>query len=112
MNITGALDYLRDELKRAGLDASADPQHVPIPGAWLQADGLNPLTLHGDHELRVNVHLVAPDHGTIRSLEQLQKMLDKALTVITPRSTIELDGYVDTPRGRLPAFTIPTTLDI
>lgn len=112
MALTDALEDLAELLRSAGIDADYDPQRAPVPGAWLHADGLMPLTLGGIHEVRVNVHLVVPDHGTRASLDALETMLAAALGIVTPRSAVELDGYVETPRGRLPCFTIPTTLDI
>lgn len=105
-----ALNELAQLLTTAGVPASIDPAKVQAPGAWIEADTLKPITLDGRHELNVNIHLIVQDHGTTASLEQLEQLLTIALAIVDPRSPVQLDGYVATRDGKLPAFTIPTTL--
>lgn len=63
--LTDALAALADDLTDAGIPADIDPARVTVPGAWVEATELHPLTLAGDFEARVNVHLVAADLGTV-----------------------------------------------
>ena len=75
------------------------------------ADGARWLgSVTGGSQLTVNVHLVARDQGTRASLEQLEAMLTTALSILEPSGNVQLDGYVATPAGKLPAFTIPTII--
>ena len=108
--IPGALADVVDWLVSAGLTASHTVGGLQVPGAWVHATGYQRNTLGGTARLTVAVDLIAEDHDEQTALTQLDQMLGKALSVITPSSEVETDVAVEFPSGSLPAFRITTDI--
>jgi hypothetical protein len=112
VNIAGTLQYATELLQGAGLTAGPDTDKLNPPCAWIAPDAMRTARLDGSGELDVSIYLIAQDLGYAVALEQLQGMLDQALTVIAPDGEVDLAAGVQTSAGVLPAFKIPLTLEV
>lgn len=113
--IMATLDGLVDALRAEGLRASVEPRDLNAPCAWVTpSQTTTGMYLCGDGELRVDVYLIAPDHGYVRSLQTLEDSLAKALQVIEPDEAVSLAESVvlpDSPNP-LPAFLITVKIPV
>jgi hypothetical protein len=123
-DIKAAAVALRDALAGAGIPTSLEPNEVPVPGAWVSVREVpapeqgtsKGWTLEGrPTSVTAHVYLVAPAGSTLKALDILGGLLDKALDVIDP------DGAINTaialplqqyPNQPLPAFLVPVDLDL
>ena len=109
--IPEALDIIVNQLASAGLAASSTIGGVVVPGVWVHATGYEPLSMGRTHRITVAVDLIANDHSEIQAITELDQMLGKALTVVTPSGIVETDNAIEFPSGALPSFRIPTFID-
>jgi len=112
MKLAPALQHVVAVLQGAGLTADTDTDKLQPPCVWVAVDKLRQETLDGGGALDLSVYLIARATGYADEIHQLQELLDKALTVISPDGDIELDQGVQTSAGILPAFKIPLTVEV
>ena len=96
-----ALDALAAELTAAGVEASTDPTKIPVPGAWVTVENLNPERLCGDFTVTAAIYLIARDTGHTPALADLTVMLDRTSEVLPALTTAQPDSV------SLPGFTGP-----
>lgn len=100
-------------LKTAGVPASLDRDRLQVPGAWVRPDTVSgPVNLAGESTARVSVLLVAPASGDAEALADLCRLLDKALTVITPDEDVDTSVALPLRGNTLPAFRLVVDLDL
>ena len=110
--IAETLAYVVEQLADAEIAAAHTTADLPFPGAWVHATRYERITFGGGARITVTVDLVAEGHDEHTALAQLEDMLDRALTVITPTAPIETDVAIElSPEVALPAFRIITTLE-
>ncbi|AWY04758.1 hypothetical protein PQC61_gp12 [Gordonia phage Emperor] len=114
MNINDAVAEVETALRGAGLAASADPRQLNPPCAWVSATGLTHELLSGGGTVRLDVYLIAPDHGVTAALDVLSTLLDKALDALDPATETSLNEAVTLPAGGgpLPAFRLTVEREI
>lgn len=108
---TAPLTGLLDLLEGAQVFATMDPAKVNTPGGWLALDEVRPLNLKGGLELRCSLFLISGDNDTLRAVESLTELFNKARAVLTPDGPVLTQGVVlpgsPTP---LPALRVPIYL--
>lgn len=77
--IATALAGLAAQLTAAGVPASVEPGQVPVPGAWVQLQTIDGITLDGSLIGSAWVYLVAADTGTVPAHDVLGGLLDLVL---------------------------------
>lgn len=100
---------LRSALAGAGIPTTLEPGDVQVPGAWVSVRSMEPLTLDDAWTVRFHVYLVAPAVGALEAWDHLSKMLDRALTVLSPDEAVNTATSVTlphTPSQALPAFLL------
>ena len=110
-HLTIALGGLVDRLKLAGINATTDARDLILPGAWVTVHDVTEIALCGDPVIRADVCLIAGDFGSPVYLEQLGKLFDLALTVLTLDEPAR--PMTVTPPGvaPMPALVITTTTE-
>lgn len=106
---------LCEALRAEGMRAAVDPRDLNAPCAWVSPNqATTGMYLCGEGELRVDIYLVSPDHGYVRSLQTLENLLSKALQVIEPDEPVSLDSSVVLPDNAnpLPAFMLTVNIPI
>ncbi len=109
--IPDALQVLVDRIAGAGLAASHTIGGVSVPSAWVHAHSYERLTIGGGGRIGVYIDLIAEDLAENLVIDQLDAMLGKALTVVTPSGPVETDVVVEFGSAALPAFRIPITIE-
>lgn len=70
-------------IESGGLDASADPRNLTIPGAWVQPTGRDFDRLDAEtYTATWSLYLVAPDNGPLDSLDTLDDLAAQLLAVL------------------------------
>lgn len=70
-----ATQELADKLSATGLDATADPRSLNLPGVWIQPTGFDHDRLSvGAYTATWTLHAVVPDNGPIESLDALTEL--------------------------------------
>jgi hypothetical protein len=116
--IRGALEDLCAALRGQGIPAAVNAEDVQVPGAWVTARDLTPLTLAGGLRITVHVWLVVSDADDATALDSLEQLLEGALEVLTvdpaTGDAVQLAATLVLPTmgTPLPAFQITTTLDL
>lgn len=106
---------LCDALIVEGLRASMEPRDLNAPCVWVSPNqATTGMYMCGGGELRVDVYLIAPDHGYVRAMETLEGLLSASLNVIEPDEPVSLDESVVLPDNAnpLPAFLITVKIPI
>lgn len=108
MKILESLAPVVAALKSAGLSANADPSKLNPPCAWVTPASVEQTYLDGGGELTCDVWLITADTGVFDSYVSLERMLEKALTVLDPDGEITLNTGIELSDGAvLPAFKFP-----
>lgn len=113
--IVDTLQGLCDALSAEGVRASIDPRDLNAPCVWVTGNqATTDMYLCGGAEMRVDVYLVAPDHGYPRTLATLEEMLSKVLEVVQPDEPVSLAESVVLPDSAnpLPAFMLTVNIPI
>ncbi len=103
---------LADALTAAGVPATLDRARLAVPGAWVTPGTVPVGTLSGAAQLRASVLLVVPAGGDLAALTGLAKLLDKALTVLTPDDDVDTSVVLPHNGNALPAFRLGVDLDL
>lgn len=106
---------LCDALITGGIRASMEPRDLNAPCAWVSPNqATTGMYMCGGGEMRVDIYLVAPDHGYVRAMLVLEDLLSKALEVVQPDEPVSLDSSVVLPDSAnpLPAFLITLQIPI
>ncbi|WP_024794196.1 hypothetical protein [Tomitella biformata] len=113
LDVPAVIGGVIDELKSAGLSATAEPADLNPPCAWVAVDKVEHSLLCGGGVVRVRIYLIAPDVGTMQAHRTLSEMLDKALTVIDPDQDTVLDEGIRLPAGGgpLPAYMVTAEIE-
>lgn len=92
--------------------ASANPAEVRAPGVYLRHTGYS-LDLLGGYTIRLDLHLVVPDTGYLRSRDALGALLGLVVDVIDPDGDVVPQGLVlpGSP-APLPGLRFPVNLHI
>lgn len=113
--ILDTLNGISDALTAEGIRAAVDTRDLNAPCAWVTPNqATTGMYMCGSGELRVDIYLISPDHGYVRSLETLESLLSKALEVIEPDEPVSLSEAVvlpDSPNP-LPAFLLTIKLPV
>lgn len=111
--VKGVLAELTTTLRGENLVASADPRRLNPPCIWLSANRLEHNLLGGGGTVRVDLYLIAPDHGVDQALDHLDDMLTRVLKVIDPDAETSLNEAVTLPTGGgpMPAFRVTTDIE-
>lgn len=111
------LDELAGRFKAAGVrSVELDPAKVNAPGVWLRVDTLDQGELAGDVTFGITVHLIVPERGVRRGLDELGVLYNTVAPVLAgiggPTGQVRLVG-VQLPGSStpLPALAIPIDLD-
>lgn len=110
--LSAALGRMVDALKAAGVNATTDARNLNAPVAFVTVNQVATVTLCGEIQVTADVYLIAHDRGGKLSIEELGKMLDRALTVLTLDEPARM--VVANPPGLgapAPALLITTTTD-
>lgn len=112
--IVPACQELADALTEAGVKATLSRDRLQVPGAWVRPDTVTGFTLGGAGTARVSVLLVAPAAGSNdrEALADLSRLLDRALTVITPDEDVDASVVLPHQNNNLPAFRLVTEIDL
>jgi len=116
IDIAATLREYADDLVEAGIPATADPNHLRIPGVLVQAVNVDLNVLGPGYSLAAQLVLVAPDNGAMRSLDTLSGLLSDLTDAIGyPQDLITPSVYQPPQRGGhtpapLPALVFPVTL--
>lgn len=111
--VKGVLSELTTALRGQHLSASADPRRLNPPCVWLSAASVEHNLLGGGGTVRVDLYLIAPDHGVDQALDHLDSMLTKVLKVVDPATETSLNEAVTLPTGGgpMPAFRVTTDIE-
>lgn len=110
--LSAALGRVVDALKDAGVNATTDARNLNAPCAFVTVNQVAGVTLCGEIRVTADVYLIGNDRGGRLSIEELGKLLDHALTVLTLDEPARM--VVATPPGLggpVPALLITTTTD-
>lgn len=108
IDVPAAVAAIVDELKTAGVAATAEPNVLNPPCAWVTARSVSHDLFVGGGTVHLEVYLIAPDNGTSQALRTLTDLLDRALTVLDPDGDTDLSAAVTIPgtAAALPAFKL------
>jgi len=82
-SIGTSLQDIADMVTAAGVPAAVDPRNLNLPGAWVTPGLVSFDVLDTDTAfMRMEVYLVAPDHGAVLSLNNLGDMLAKVRSAL------------------------------
>lgn len=105
------VQQLVDVLVGAGLSASANPEDVNLPGAWVTVEQITPLTMDGALQLSAVVYLVAGDSDYTRAYSSLAELYGLMAGVLVPDGPVVPQGVVMPGNATvLPALRVPVNL--
>lgn len=107
MDLIATAEVVVKALARADISAGVDPDRLNPPCAWVVPDTAEITTMDGSGDVELSVFLVSKRTGFADEFLTLQNLLTKALTVLTPDGSVDLNAAVQTNNGALPAFRIP-----
>lgn len=86
------LGKLAKEVNNIGISATANPNRVSIPGAWVALKEVEIESMaRGEVTAEASVYLVAADLGTTLAVEYLMSMLDDLLNLLENRYPTDID---------------------
>lgn len=115
VDLSAVVQHLVDELVALGVDATADPAAVVIPGAWVTVRRINPRTaIDGSADVELVAYLLAGDYAVPEVLDELALLLEVVLDLAAPGQPVEaltlaLPNYA--PQG-LPALAVPVHVEV
>ena len=103
-----ALAHVEGLLRDQGLTVSADPRRLSPPCAWISASRVSHDRDFGGGVVRIDVYLIAPDHGVHEALDHLDDMLTHTLRAVTPSADTIVNETVNLPTEdrAMPAFRV------
>lgn len=116
MILTDILDAITTAMDTIGLSCTPDWRDVDLPGAFVTVTNLHTFTLDGSGcAARVEMTLVAPDHGGESDLVAMSELIERAVSGVRyiggAIESIELNQQVTPPHGgKAPAATMTFTL--
>src|SRR5690606_22838998 len=90
IKLSAATAHVVDELRALGVPATADPQTIVVPGAWVAVRRVVPrITIDGSAEVQLVAYLLAGDYDVSVALDRLAELLEQAAPLASPGEPIE-----------------------
>lgn len=110
--LSAALGRVVDALKGAGVNATTDARNLNAPVAFVTVNQVAGVTLCGEIRVTADVYLIAHDRGGRIVVEELGRLLDNALDVLTLDEPARMVTVAPPGLGApVPALLITTTTD-
>lgn len=105
-----AVDELVTALRAADINAAADPADVRTPGVFVNITPGFSLDHYGAYTHRLQLHLVVPDNGYVRSRDALVDLANAVFAVVTPTADPFYQGLQLPNTKPLPGLVLPYDL--
>lgn len=88
LGITAVVQSVVDALTAAGLNASADPAGLNLPGVWVGVESISPELLSGDGTVTLRLNACVPNTVYLDALTMLDELLADVLDVVDSEGDI------------------------